>query len=222
MWHVTVTHTHTHARTVDWYHLTQPAKHRDHLRTTNQKADIISEFLLLSAQILPSIINKEKRRNMMGKGWGGMREGVGGGRWGGGVRACQRRPRLLQRSQDTNRSLPALSLSASVVLPQREGKNLIIELLKISLLAEAHLHVWEQPSRNPTWGRPFCARCEPLCHCTVAYCHLFFFFFFRNDQIKCLALLTPSLIHPLCGRRMIASITATELSRCDLKKKKRS
>lgn len=32
-------------------------------------------------------------------------------------------------------------LYASVILPQKGGKNLIIELLKISLLAELHLHV---------------------------------------------------------------------------------
>lgn len=34
-----------------------------------------------------------------------------------------------------------LCLCASVILPQKERKNLIIELLKISLLAELHLHV---------------------------------------------------------------------------------
>lgn len=33
------------------------------------------------------------------------------------------------------------SSSSSVILPQKERKNLIIELLKISLLAELHLHV---------------------------------------------------------------------------------
>lgn len=34
-----------------------------------------------------------------------------------------------------------LFLYASVILPQKERKNLIIQLLKISLLAELHLHV---------------------------------------------------------------------------------
>lgn len=87
------------------------------------KKQIESEFLLLSAQILPSIINKEKERNMMGRGEGG--EGV------------RRGARLLWRSRGTDGGLPP-ALSSSL---RRQRKNLIMELLKISLLAELHLHV---------------------------------------------------------------------------------
>lgn len=152
----TPTHAHTQRARADWYHHTRQAKHRDHLRTTNRKADIISEFLLLLGSDPPVYYKERKgmKRNMMGWGWG-----LGG--------SCQHRVRLLPRSQDTKRSLPALppSVALSFSLRERErGENLIIELLKISLLAETHLHVWEQRSRSPTWGRPFCAWCDPPCH----------------------------------------------------------
>lgn len=63
---MTVTHAHAQSGLI----ASHTAKHRDHLCTTNQKADIISEFLLVLAEILPSIINKEKKRNMMGTGRG--------------------------------------------------------------------------------------------------------------------------------------------------------
>lgn len=54
-------------------------------------------------------------------GGGGLRVGVGG----------QLRPG--SSGEADTRSLPS-------ILPRRDGKNLIIQLLKISLLAELHLH----------------------------------------------------------------------------------
>lgn len=141
-----------HTHRLDWYHLTQPAKHRDHLWATNQKTDIISEFLLLSAQILPSIINKEKKRNMMGKGWGWSEGGEGG--------VCQRRPSLLQRSQDTKRSLPALLVCLCRSPSERREKSnyrapkdLIIGWISFACVRAAQ--------QEPTWARPFCVWREP-------------------------------------------------------------
>lgn len=93
---------------------------------------------MLSAQILPSIINKEKNRNMMGKAWGHRIWWVGTGEGVGGLSSADRG---FSREVKTRKEVFPLTLSASAVLPRREGKNLIIELLKISLLSQAHLHV---------------------------------------------------------------------------------
>lgn len=68
-------------------------------------------------------------------GWWGHKRGAGGG--GLGVSTDQG----FSREAETRIEAFPLSLSAPVVLPRRDGKNLIIELLKISLLAEVHLHV---------------------------------------------------------------------------------
>lgn len=76
---------------------------------------------------------------MMGKAWGHRIWWVGNGGvgWGGLSSADQG----FSREVKTRKEVFTLTLSASAVLPRREGKNLIIELLKISLLAETHLHV---------------------------------------------------------------------------------
>lgn len=49
--------------------------------------------------------------------------------------------RASQEKSGNVKKSPRRSLSASDVPPRRKGKNLIIKLLKISLLAEVHLHV---------------------------------------------------------------------------------
>lgn len=87
---------------------------------------------MLSAQILPSIISKEEK-------YDGDEERNGEGR--DEQRGIVSADQGFSREVKTQIEVFPLSLSASVVLPQIEGKNLIIELLKISLLAEAHLHV---------------------------------------------------------------------------------
>lgn len=213
-WH-THTHTcertdaHTHTHKVHWYHLAHPAKHRDHLWATNQKADTIWEFLLLSAQILPSIINKEKNRNMMGKAWGHRIWWVGTGEGVGGLSSADRG---FSREVKTRKEVFPLTLSASAVLPRREGKNLIIELLKISLLAQAHLHVWERAQQEPTWGRPFCA----WCGATVPP-HSRFLPPLQMTRLNVYLRSRHRSRHPLCGQWMIASIKETERSRRDLK-----
>lgn len=157
---------HRNTRTVEWYDLTQAAKHKNHLRTTNQKADRISEFLLLSTQILPSIINL-KKRNMMGS----VQEEGGG---------CQHRPRLHRRSQDTKRSLPALPVCLCRSPSERKEKSnyrapkdLIIGWVSFACVRAAQ--------QDSTWGRPFCAWCVTVQSLIAT---------FRNDQIKCLASLT--------------------------------
>lgn len=139
----------------------------------------------------------------MGKGRGACRKGEGGG--------VVSTGQVFTREVKTRKEVFPLSLSASVVLPQRERKNLIIELLKISLLAESHLHVWEQPSRNQPEDGHFV---RGVRHCVTVQSLIATF---RNDQIKCLASLTPLLTHPLCGQWMITSITAAECRCCDLK-----
>lgn len=113
----------------------QSVTHRDASEQPIKK-QIQSEFLVLSAQILPSIINKEKDRNMMGKGETVRSRGRGGR--GGGVGGDQGFSREVKARMEV---FLWLFLYASVILPQKERKNLIIELLKISLLAELHLHV---------------------------------------------------------------------------------
>lgn len=70
-------------------------------------------------------------------GWGG--GGIRGAQGAGGLGVSTDRD--FSREAETRIEVFPLSLSASVVLPRRDGKNLIIELLKISLLAEVHLHV---------------------------------------------------------------------------------
>lgn len=74
--------------------------------------------------------------------------------------------------------LPLSSLRRKEKSNYRAPKDLIIGWGSFACVRAAQ--------QEPTWGQPFCAQCEPLCHCTLAT--------FRNIQIECLALLT----HPLC------------------------
>lgn len=171
MWHLTATRIHT----LNWYHLIQPVTHIDHLWTTNQNTDIIFGFLLLSAQIRPSIINKEKKYD------------------GGGGLVCRdqgfsREAKIqLEVFLSLLPCLPLSSLRWKEKSNYRAPKDLIIGWGSFACVRAAQ--------QEPTRGQPFCARCEPLCHCTLAT--------FRNIQIERLALLT----HPLSVEQIIAWIS---------------